>query len=76
MEQIIGLKELRTNTENYIAEVKNGKSFTVVRKNKPIFKISPISDDEEWETLIDFTEIKKEGIAMRDLLSRLRRGSV
>ena len=72
MATIIGLRELRENTENYISEVRRGKSFVVARKSRPLFKITPVSEDNElWETVIDFTKIKKGGIAIRDLLSRL-----
>ena len=72
MANIIGLKQLRENTENYISEVKKGKSFIVARKSKPLFKIAPISEDNElWETVVDFTKIKKGGLKIRDLLSRL-----
>jgi prevent-host-death family protein len=72
MENIIGLKQLRENTENYISEVKKGRSFIVARKSKPLFKITPISEDNEpWETVVDFTKIKKGGLKIRDLLSRL-----
>jgi len=35
---IVGLKELRENIENYIAQVKKGKSFIVVRRSKPVLK--------------------------------------
>jgi hypothetical protein len=41
-----------------------------MRKNKPLFRLSPI-DDSEWETVIDFTKIKKGGVKIEDLLSRL-----
>ena len=69
---IVGLKELRQNIENYIAEVKKGKSFIVVRRSKPVLKISSPDEDEEiWEEVVDFTKIKKGGIPISDLLSRL-----
>lgn len=42
---IIGLKDLREHTENYISRVRRGKSFIVVRRSKPIFKITPV---DEW----------------------------
>jgi len=71
MENIVGLKELRQNVSNYIAEVKKGKTFIVVRRSKPVFKISSPESEEEWETIIDFTGIKKGGIVINDLLSRL-----
>ena len=68
---IVGLKELRSNIESYIAEVKKGRSFIVVRRSKPVLKISSPEEDEIWEEVIDFTKIKKGGIPVSDLLSRL-----
>ena len=71
-DSIVGLKELRENLEDYIVSVKRGKSFLVVRRSKPIFKISPPSENETeiWEPVIDFTKIKKGGIDINDLISR------
>lgn len=72
MANIIGLKDLREKTEGYIAQVKKGKSFIVVRRSRPVFKISPPSEESElWEPIADFTKIKKGGVPLRDLLSRL-----
>lgn len=70
---IVGLKELRENISTYITEVGKGKSFTVVRRSKPIFVITPVEQDEEgeWETVIDFTKIKKGGVNIKEILSRL-----
>lgn len=69
---IIGLRELRENADTYIAEVEKGRSFVVVRKSKPVFKISsPDEDSELWERVIDFTKIKKGGISLENLLARL-----
>lgn len=69
---IVGLKELRENIESYVSQVKRGRSFVVVRKSQPVFKISPPDESEGlWETVIDFTKIKKGGVALKDLLSRL-----
>ncbi len=69
---IVGLKELRENIDTYINAVEKGKSFVVVRKSKPVFKISsPQEADELWEQIIDFTKIKKGGIAINRLLARL-----
>lgn len=69
---IVGLKELRENIETYVSQVKKGRSFVVVRKSRPVFKISPIEEDENaWETVIDFTRIKKGGAPMSDLILRL-----
>ncbi|MEK9166628.1 MAG: type II toxin-antitoxin system prevent-host-death family antitoxin [Patescibacteria group bacterium] len=71
METIIGLKELRENTETYISEVKKGKSFLVVRKSRPVFKVSPPDDEEAWEVAADFTKLKRGGIGVKELLRRL-----
>jgi prevent-host-death family protein len=69
---IVGLKELRENLETYISKVKKGDSFIVVRKSKPVFRISPMDDDASlWEPVVDFTKIKKGGVSITDLLSRL-----
>lgn len=70
---IVGLRELRENIETYISRVEKGDSFVVVRKSKPVFKISPLDDDSSglWEPVINFTKIKKGGVAIADLLSRL-----
>lgn len=69
---IVGLKELRENIENYISQVSKGKSFIVVRRSQPVFKISsPEEDGGLWESVIDFTRVKKGGVAIGDLLSRL-----
>ena len=68
----MGLKELRENVDSYIKAIeKKGDSFIVLRRSKPVFKISPLNEDEEWETAIDFTQIKKGGVPLKELLSRL-----
>lgn len=70
---IVGLKELRTNIENYISKIEKGYSFIVVRKSKPIFKIVPPETEERWETVIDFTAIKKDGLPAKEILKSLRK---
>ena len=57
-----------------ISEVKKGKFFIVVRRSKPVLKIS--SPDEElgvWEQIADFTEISKNGVAAKKILKELRK---
>lgn len=71
---IIGLKELRENMDNYISQVGKGKSFVVVRKSKPVFKLTPLDawgDEGVWEKVVDFTKIKKGGILIGDVLSKM-----
>lgn len=71
MKNIVGLKDLRADMQKYITEIGKGKSFTVVRRSKPIFTLSPVIEDELWENAIDFTEIQQGGVQIKDLLSRL-----
>ncbi|HRY62287.1 MAG TPA: hypothetical protein P5056_00740 [Candidatus Paceibacterota bacterium] len=74
MEKIIGTKELRNNLDDYIAKIQKGASFLVVRRSKPVFKISsPVAEDERWEEVVDFTKLKKGGLDIDDLLSRLEK---
>jgi prevent-host-death family protein len=69
---IIGLRELRENIGTYISEVKKGRSFVVVKRSKPIFKISPAENESGlWEEVIDFTKIRKGGVNIQAILSRL-----
>lgn len=70
--EIVGLRELRENIDTYISQVKRGKSFIVVRRSKPVFKIVSPDEEELWETVADFTKIRKEGIPAKQLLTRLR----
>lgn len=72
MDKIIGLRDLRENLPAYAEKVKHGASFVVVKKSKPLFRVSPIEDDEGlWEEVIDFTTIKKGGVGALELLKRL-----
>lgn len=69
---IVGLKELRENMQKYASRVKRGESFTIIKKTRPLFKISSLDEDEGlWETIVDFTKIKKGGIPAKELLSKL-----
>ncbi len=68
---IVGLKKLRENVEFYISRIEQGESFVVVRRSKPVFKISPPENDDAWESVIDFTKIQQGGVEITDLLSCL-----
>jgi len=73
-QSIVGLKELRENMETYITRVGKGEIVTVMRRSKPIFKLSPIDAEEMgWETVIDFTEINPRGVSGREILKRLKK---
>lgn len=70
---IVGLKELRENIEIYISRIKKGDSFIVVRRSKPVMKISsPEEEPELWEQIADFRKIKKGGVDARDILKEFR----
>ena len=73
---IIGVKELRENLDTYIAEVGKGRTFTVVRRSTPVFRIAPIidewGDEGTWETVADFRAEHGRGIPMGDFAKLLR----
>jgi antitoxin (DNA-binding transcriptional repressor) of toxin-antitoxin stability system len=71
MNNIIGLKDLRENLEKYEKQIQAGQSFIVMKRSKPIFTISPVENDE-WETVIDFTKFRKGGIPASELIERLK----
>jgi antitoxin (DNA-binding transcriptional repressor) of toxin-antitoxin stability system len=68
---IVGVKDFRENLDKYISEVGKGKSFTVIRRAKPVFKLSPPEEESVWEIVVDFTKVKKGGVKISDILSRL-----
>ena len=70
---ILGLKELRENMQKYASLVEKGQSFIVVKKSKPLFKVSSVDEDEGlWETVIDFTKLNKNGVSAKEVLKALR----
>lgn len=71
---IIGLKELRENTEAYIERVNRGESITVVRRSTPLFRLTPVDAEEiGWEPVADFTSLDERGVSARDILASLRK---
>jgi len=70
MENIIALKDLRLNMDKYASQVKAGKTFLVLKQNKPLFKISPV-EEGRWEEVVNFTKIKKGGVNIDELLAAL-----
>lgn len=71
MTKIIGLKDLRENVDKYVRDVGRGTDYVVVRRSKPLFRMVAPLQEENWETVIDFTKIKKGGVDIKELLSRL-----
>ena len=73
---IIGFKDLRENADKYINAIAKGKSFTVVRRSKPIFNITPVDewgDEGVWETLVDFRDEKGNGMKAEKVLAMLQK---
>ncbi len=68
---IVSVKELRQNLVSYVNKIDKGMSFVVVKRSKPIFNITPIQTDENWEEVVDFTKIKKGGVKIDEILSRI-----
>ena len=73
MNNIVGLRDLRENINDYIDQVRKGHSFTVVRRSKPVFNITPPEEESQWETVVDFTKIKKGGILIDDVIKAIKK---
>jgi len=71
MENLIALKDLRLNMDKYATAVKAGQSFIVLKQSKPLFKLTPINEDNDWEEVINFTKIKRGGVDINALLTAL-----
>jgi antitoxin (DNA-binding transcriptional repressor) of toxin-antitoxin stability system len=67
----VSLKKLREEFPKYIEAVGKGQSFTVIKRSKPIFQIGPVTDDGQWQTIADFTEIDPKGVTLDDILKEL-----
>jgi antitoxin (DNA-binding transcriptional repressor) of toxin-antitoxin stability system len=71
METIIGLKEFRSDVGKVASEVAKGRTFVVVRRSKPLFRVAPVEEEPQWETAADFTRIEKGGVNIKEILKRL-----
>ncbi len=71
MENIIGLKELRQDVDKFAKLITKGQTFIVMRKNKPLFRLSAADSQSNWEMVADFTKIKKGGVDIDDILALL-----
>jgi len=67
----VSLKELREQFPKYIAAIADGQSFTVVKRSKPIFQINPVSDEGNWQTIADFTQVSERGVDSDLILASL-----
>lgn len=72
-QETVKLKDLRQNLKKYLQAVAKGQGFTVIRRSEPIFNITPIVEkgDEAWETVIDFTSLRRGGVNIKEILTRL-----
>ncbi len=73
---IIGLKVLRENMNAYISQVEKGQSFLVIKKSKPVFKITPVDewgDEGVWKTIVDFSKIRKNGVSIGEVITALEK---
>lgn len=70
---VVGLKELRENFEQYIKQVEKGETVTVLRRSKPLFKMTAVETEEEWETVVDFTKEFGAGVPVTELLSSIKK---
>lgn len=71
-DNLITVKELREDMPTIINKVKRGGEFLVLKKSKPVFRLSSPESDDDWETVIDFTKIKKGGVNIDELLKALK----
>lgn len=75
MTNVVGLKEFRANLDVYSRLVSKGQSVVVLKHAKPVFKLVPVSEEEVWQPLIDFTEINPAGVPIKDVAAALNHGS-
>ena len=62
----------------FISQVEKGRSFTVVRKSTPIFKITPVDewgDEGHWETIVDFEKETGKAMPINDFIKLLENAS-
>lgn len=70
MKNVVNLKEFRQNVAKYEARVKKGDSFIVMRRSRPLFRVSPV-DEDGWETVVDFTKFRKGGMPVDEVIKAL-----
>ena len=77
MPKDISIKELRTNLADYADRAERGESFRVIRRSKPSFfivSIDAVTVEENWETVVDFTEGgKKAGMPAKNVMKMIQK---
>lgn len=68
----ISLKQLREDFPRVIEEIGKGAHFTVIKRSKPVFEITPIKRTVNWS--MDFAEEPEypDGIPAEALLARMQ----
>lgn len=65
----ISLKQLRTDFPRVIEAVEKGNHFTVIKRSKPVFEITP-PKQREWD--FDFTKNGyPDGIPVEELIEKI-----
>ena len=77
MTRYAGVKELRQNMMKYARHVGRGGEVVVLKHNKPLFKMcrveDPFGDEGEWESVINFTKMRKGGVSAEEILAALKK---
>ncbi len=77
MPKDISIKDLRENLSSVADCVENGESYRVIRRSKPLFyivKIDSEAPEENWETIVDFTEGgKTKGVAIEEVVKEMKK---
>lgn len=77
MPKDISIKELRQNLSEIANRVEKGESYRVIRRSKPSFFILNIDSEvpeEDWETIVDFTDGgKTNGVRAEEVINMIRK---
>jgi antitoxin (DNA-binding transcriptional repressor) of toxin-antitoxin stability system len=71
----VGLRDLRENMAAYVSKIEKGKSFLVLRKSKPIFKLSPVDEwgDEGHWTGVDLRDKNGNGMPVSKFMAIVKK---
>ncbi len=77
MPKDISIKDLRAHLADIADNVEKGESYRVIRRSKPSFIIMKIDaefPEEQWETVVDFTDGgRTEGASIDDVLKAMKK---
>lgn len=78
MTKLIGLKELQQNTKKIREAVAKGVHFIVIYRSKPIFEITPVSDQMSFAENLASTKLYKQDFIdrMTEAEANVREGHV